>query len=265
MSKAVEKKIDSKGLIETARKHFGQMQKSWFYFAQSISLIKETESFKSSDATFKEFCAREYPTVSFATIGKFIAIVESWGEAIESRMKKDSDYRLPAYESFYQLVTVEDKVPKEELSKLRKSVLDSKTSYATLREKLKIYLRTYRKKVSEEVEKSVDELERQLVRDIREDVDDVAEFDDLDGEEDDFLDRAVEDAEEKADKLDSATASTSPITSRIGFIRDELPEITKKLKTKKLKVTDAIVGLAKDLEDLVEVVDKFLAVVEDRS
>ena len=241
-------KPEAEVLVEEARRHFGQMQRSWFGFAKAVARIKETESFKLTSETFKEFCDKEFPTVNFATIVKFISVTESWGEAIDSRLKKDPHYVLPAYESFYSLTTVESKVSKEELSKLRKAVLDSKLSYHGLREKIKELAGDYRKKIREEVDSATDKIEQELLDDLREE--------DLDLSEE-IVDEIDEDEGE-----DATQDSVLSCISRVEYLKENLPELRKQVKKSK-SVSDEVSELAKELEALGEVVKGFLKIVKE--
>jgi len=251
--------VDADHLVSAARVHFGQMQKSWFYFAKSISLIKSTGGFLKFDPTFREFCEREYATVNYSTILKFIAIVDSWGTAIESRLKKDENYILPAYESFYQLTTVQGRVPEAELSRLRKEVLDSRLGYHSLRERLKEHLVAHRKKVSAEVESSTEDIEKELIADLEEEDGFVG---DDSGELEDRL--FVPPDEEEVDDEEEEENPVSVFTSRVSYLKDNLPVFQKELKKSKT-LTDSTVELAKDLESLAETINEFLNTVEDLS
>jgi hypothetical protein len=138
-----------------ARRAYGEMQKTWYMFAKVITNIRRTESFremvsdhsKDNFNTFQEFCEEEFSSISFSTIMKFTKIVDRWEKILDARLSKDPHAALPAYESCYQLATVEEKLSKEDFQKLRKGIVEGKFGYHSLRERLKEILETAREKV----------------------------------------------------------------------------------------------------------------------
>lgn len=249
---AEKKPSEAMGLIEQARRHFGQMQNSWWQFAKSIHAIKDKEAFKEAGyENFKFFCQGEYPTMNYVTIVKFMAIVESMQEAIESRMK-DETYRLPSYEACYTIISVKDPViPKEEISKLRKAVLDSKLSYLAIREKLKELMKKKVKDYREKMDTTVQELEKELT-------DDLTREEDMPSEDELFeeFESMEEEAEESADD-----SSLVLIRSKVEFLIDNLPEVQASLTA----VDEDIVELAEMLEKLNSLINNFLDKVEEKS
>jgi hypothetical protein len=248
---AEKKPTEAMSLIEQARMHFGQMQNSWWQFAKSIHAIKDKEAFKEAGyENFKFFCQGEYPTMNYVTIVKFMAIVESMQEAIESRLKDDK-YRLPSYEACYTIVSVKDPViPKEEISKLRKAVLDSKLSYMAIREKLKELMKKKVKDYREKMDTTVQELEKELTDDLTRD--------EMSSEEE--LLEEFETMEEEVDDSDG-DGSVAVLLSKVEFLIDNLPEVQASMT----RVDDEIVDLATALEKLNGLINNFLDKVEEKS
>ena len=206
--------LDGTEVLEKARDLFSQMQKSWWEFAKLIHAIKESETYQAKGFdTFKEFCEEDYPEMHYKTILKFCSIVENWGKSIDSKIAKNEEYALPAYEACYAVISLkEDDLPKEDISKLKRDVLEKRLSYHRLREKMKELLELKRKETKEFIAKSKDdisklegELESQIGDDEEEEgfvtVDDSSDnmFDEFDDEE--LEDLAPEDFESDSDSL----------------------------------------------------------------
>ncbi|HKZ00051.1 MAG TPA: hypothetical protein VJ112_02680 [Rhabdochlamydiaceae bacterium] len=242
----LNKTTEAKVLFQIARDHFGNMQRSWYFFAKSIYLIKKNKSFEGEFESFKEFCEKEYPSIDLKILYKFVSIVEGWADVIEARLEKDIEYRLPAYESFYQLSVHRKKLPKEELSRLKKAVLDSKLGYLALRAKLKEYLEKHRKKIKKEVESDgAADVESEFLKDIKTDIDD----------EDPELDDDTE--------VIVSTKSISEATDRVEWLKNILPELKNQVDATN-DVPDEVVEFAKELESLSELIEDFLKTVEDK-
>jgi hypothetical protein len=150
----------------------------------------------------------------YKTILKFCSIVENWGKSIESKIEKDTEYALPAYEACYAVISLkEDALPKEELARLKRDVLEKKLSYHRLREKMKELLEMKRKETKDFIKKSkedISHLEKELEDQIGDQDDDDEVFSNsgdedediyTDFEADDFEDLAPADFEKDADKL----------------------------------------------------------------
>jgi hypothetical protein len=253
----------AENLIATAQECFGQMQRSWWGFAKSLHYIKTTRYmdgkiekfvYEKVAENFKDFCEKEYPSLSYQTIFKLVSVVEKMGESIEARIKKDDDYQPPSYDACYQLTTLkEDKVPKEEFSKLKKMVLDNKMSFQKLRDELKGFLRSYRTRVSHEVDREA--LEEEVLEDIG---DELEEYKDDESEPilDEFHDEP--DSEEEEDETPSLkSANIIRCANAARTLIDNLPEIK--------KVTGEVVALAEIIDNLSGIVDDFLTHVEEEN
>jgi len=234
---------DGDSLRENARKFYGQMQTSWYYFAKTLGEIKENyKELSFEEKTFKEFCATEYPSFSYGTIVKMVYIMEAWGTEIEAKLTKDPDYKLPAYESCYTLITAEDKITKPDYSKLRKSVITGKLSYHSLRQKLKDMLDTVKKSAVSEVEANVDELEKELTEDLEE---------------------TVEEFDTDSDSESVVKSLCTGITARIEWLSENIPFLTQTIENNPDAVGEEVIELAQELEQFSEKLNGFLTKVEE--
>lgn len=184
MSKVVVK--DDAKILERVKESFQKMQKSWWEFAKLIYEVRETESYKLGGyETFKEYCEEELPSTNFKSIMKFVTVVEIMGKSIEAKLEKDKSYALPAYEACYTLSAMrEGAMSKEDMSRLKRDVLERKLSYHKLRDRIKELLTTKKKELKRDIKKSEDEI-MALTKKLEEDIGDVdVEIDDdIDGEE----------------------------------------------------------------------------------
>jgi hypothetical protein len=256
--KKKEVAIDPKDLRESAKKYYVEMQKSWFLFAKTIKAIRDTDTYKAFEfTTFKDFCVREYPSMHYSTIVKTIRVVEELGGVLEGKLKENPDYQLPAYESCYQLITVEDKIPKPDFVKLRKDIIEGKLSYSTLRDRLKEIISKFFKEEKEKIGTAVDDIEEELVKDIESDSDDIVvnAFEEIKDERDSGESVSLE---EESDRviLDSVRA-------KVESLSEALIEMTKDLSSS--DVTDAHVEIGEGLEELVKVINIFLKKLEEVS
>jgi hypothetical protein len=267
----IAKKDDTGALLlHEAKINYTQMQRSWYLFAKSIWLIKTQMTsdgryaFQAVAETFKEFCEKEYPSLDYPMMVKFVAIVDYWGDVIEGRIKKDETYQLPSYETCYKFSTVSKKIgSKEEISRIKKAILDNKITHNELRESFKDLIRSYRKtsEVSEE------DIEKELTRDLAKDDLGEPEFDFGD---DDDLEREVmaepdeeedEDVDVDEDHAKAKNGSVISLLARVDYLRDNLPALMSEMD----EVTGEIVDLATSVESLIEVANSFLKKVEDLS
>ena len=262
MKKEVVVKPDK--LIEKARDAYGSMQRSWWEFAKVVSEIKESEAFIAMGYhNFKEFCEKEYSSLSYSVIHKFTMIVERWFDAIEGRISKDSDYQLPSYESCYIVGAIkEDAAPKEELSKLRKAILDNKITQQALRDRLKELIV---KKRHEAIDPIVTEdYEKALAEDLSEDEELQRQMDEMEDSDSDadFLDEPEEDGDEdfEIEEEDDSKSPVSGLRNRVSYLTDNLPVFQASLK--KGKISDETLELAEDLQRLEKLVGKFLDKME---
>lgn len=259
-------------LVGEARAQFLNMQNSWWQFAKIIHKIRKTEAFKHVADTFKDYAAREFPSMSYETLTKFCHIVESFEDVIDHRLEKNPDYNLPAYESCYRLTTLkEEVVPKEEISKLKKSVLDGKMTYASLKERIKEIMSRVRESAHKDVEDRADRVEEQLLKDLRDDGEFYKEEEEEWEEEGGVgvkADVEVEELDEDDDEIGSVTNKNlrtviSALNVRTMFLKDNLPQLTAGLG--KVKITEELVEFANELVELTELVETFANKLEELS
>lgn len=187
--KATSTEVAEEKVLTQARELFSQMQKSWWEFAKLIYAIREGETFKAKGFdTFKEYCESDFPEMHYKTILKFCSIVENWGKSIESKIEKDTEYALPAYEACYAVISLkEDALPKEELARLKRDVLEKKLSYHKLRDKMKELLEMKRKETKDFIRKSKEDISH-LEKELEDQIGDT--------EEDEIFTNASEDEDE---------------------------------------------------------------------
>jgi hypothetical protein len=252
-------------LVENARDQFLNMQNSWWSFAKIIFQIKETEAFRAVAETFKDYCGKEFPSMSYETLTKFCHIVENFQDTIDHRIEKDPDYSLPAYESCYRLTTLkEEVVPKEEISKLKKSVLDGKMTYASLKDRIKEVMSKAKDRAIKEVETRAEKVEEQLLKDLGDE-----DFYDEDVEEfDESSDDNIPPNDSDDDDLENVTvrglkSALTNLNGKMSFIKDNLPHITSHLH--KMNITDETIDIAENFEDTVMIIEQFLEKLEEVS
>jgi len=261
----VVKDKESKKALEAGRDSFRKMQESWFYFGKAVHAIYQGEHFRAidEDLSFREYCEQEYKSISYSNIMKMVNIVEDYGELIESRMKKDSAYKIPAYDDCYYVVMANNRedLPKEEVSKLKKDILDGKLYFLKLREKFKELISAHSKKTREEVVASAAELEKRLVKDIEgEDLDAFDEEDfTSDDDEDETESEELEDIDEDEDAdLKSAIAATQ---ARVDYLNDNLRDLLKRVEAE--GASDEAAELCERMDKLYGNIDKFLVKYEE--
>jgi hypothetical protein len=261
-----DKELDK--LVENAREQFLNMQNSWWSFAKIIYQIKETEAFRAVADTFKDYCGKEFPSMSYETLTKFCHIVENFQDVIDHRIEKDPDYSLPAYESCYRLTTLKPEVvPKEEISKLKKSVLDGKMTYASLKDRIKEVMSRVKDKAHRDVEIRADRVEEQLLKDLSDEgfYDDETE----DFEESDDVALPSSDSDDDLEMEEASVSNRNVksvltnINAKMLFIKDNLPQVTAHLD--RVRITDDIVEIAENLEESMTAIEEFLEKLEEVS
>jgi len=132
-------KIDPKELRARTRVTYSNFRRSWVEYAKAVAEMKRSEAWSDLGyESFKQFCTTEFTDLAFSTITKLVAVVEdNWASALEAKLKKDPNAILPSYETCYQLTAAQEKLPKAEVPKLRKAVLDGVFKQTALREKVK--------------------------------------------------------------------------------------------------------------------------------
>lgn len=250
-------------VLSEVRENYGFMQRSWFIFAKSIHAVYLSKIYEEAKYdSFREYVEKEFPSICYQNVMKLIGVVDVWGDILETKLKKDGDYLLPSYESCSMVISAEKKktIPREEISKIKKAVLDNKMSNNDLRETLKSHLSKDDDKRSRTIDvDTMEEVENQLTQDLRRS----GEFDDeiVEADFDEVEDFEVEeDEEEEGDFEDSSTDTEKALMSRVEYLLDNLPAQTKTLKK---TISDGTVHLAENLEKLMEVIDIYLERVQE--
>lgn len=251
---------DAMKIIDEARNGFVSMQRSWFVFAQAVHSIDALgqRAYEQVGAnSFKEYAEKEFPTLNYKTLRKYVSIVEAWGDSIGSRFKKDTDYRLPAYETCYALIAKAEDIPKEEFTKLKNLVLSNKMTWDSIRETLKDHATLKPSRTAVDLE----DIEKGLLADIDKDGDlgeeEFEDFDFVEAEDYDPEDEVEEDLDEGKLEAESIVS----LKARINYLIDNIPPQMEALKT----VTDETTALAEILDTLYHIVDEYLKKVEELS
>lgn len=262
-------KTSEDGLLELAKNHFSRMQRVWWDFAKVIHKIRETEAYKSKYETFKEYCETEYPSTNYKVILKFCAIAESLGTVIESKLEKDKDYALPAYEACYALTTLNpEAVPKEEIARIKRDVLERKLSWHRLRDRVKELIESKRKETKDFVKKSeaeIEELQHKLEQEI-----------DLSDEDEAIYDEAVDegiveelDADEPLDDLVSEDFENK-LSESLGKIEKTAKDLTDQIEVaipliEESEYSKTMEKFAIKLDKTYVTMDKLLTIIQEKN
>lgn len=267
MAKPAVKKEEEKELtkedkmIDEARLYFKELQQSWFRFAKIIWEVRTLAAYKDNHDSFKDYCNAEFPSMEYTTLLKYCLVAENFAAAIEDKIKKDDSYVLPSYHSFYLVAGLkEDTLKKEEISKIRKMVLDAKIGYHSLREKLKemVAMRVSKTVVA----MPIDDIERSLEKDIARDVSGLSDEDIEYMGEEDLYDGPEEEIED--DEEESSGATIQGVQTKVNYLIDNLPDFENELSKKFCAQSDAV-GLAESMNKLHKIMDKFLTKFEKLS
>lgn len=248
-------------MIDEARLYFKELQQSWFRFAKIIWEVRTLAAYKDNHDSFKDYCNAEFPSMEYTTLLKYCLVAENFAAAIEDKIKKDDSYVLPSYHSFYLVAGLkEDTLKKEEISKIRKMVLDAKIGYHSLREKLKemVAMRVSKTVVA----MPIDDIERSLEKDIARDVSGLSDEDIEYMGEEDLYDGPEEEIED--DEEESSGATIQGVQTKVNYLIDNLPDFENELSKKFCAQSDAV-GLAESMNKLHKIMDKFLTKFEKLS
>ena len=208
-------------LLSSAKEHYSSLQRSWFDFAKTIHAIHAGKDLLTDAGydSFKQYVEREFPQVPYVTIVKFVKIVDSWGKSIDSKIEKDPEFILPAYDSCYRVIVAEKKpdIPKEEISWLKKKVLGGEISFLSLYDKLKELSGTASDLKEDDADKDFKAAEA-MVEDEDVDGDDVADS------EDEAELPPITHSEPDPDPADFDAAISAAMV-RVGWLNDNLPEL----------------------------------------
>lgn len=132
-------KKTSVDLMQEAKTNYRQMQRGWWFFAKSIYDIKKSKAYEASGyENFKQYCEKEYPGVAYTTMFKYASIVKDWQKTIDLKLSKNPNFSLPAYETCYSVSALSsDKVPEEEINKLKRQVIEARIPFAEVRKRIK--------------------------------------------------------------------------------------------------------------------------------
>jgi hypothetical protein len=260
--------IELAELVGAARTQFLNMQNSWWQFAKIIHRIKKTEAFKHVADTFKDYASKDFPSMSYETLTKFCHIVENFEEVIDHRLEKNPDYNLPAYESCYRLTTLkEEVVPKEEIAKLKKNVLDGKMTYASLKDRIKEVMARVRDNNGRDVEDRADRVDQELLKDLKDESfyeDDEEEMELVVDDKEEVEIEEIDDEEEiSAVSNKNLRTVIAAMNVRTAYLKDNLPLITAGLN--KIKITEELVEFANELVELTELIEPFATKLEELS
>lgn len=228
-----------------AKVAYRNFQGSWFQFAKKISEISKTDAWVDvRHESFKAYCLEEFPDMSFGVISKFITVIDSWGATLEARVLKSPNEPLPSYDACYDVAIVEDKIPKEELPKLRKSVLDRTITRAEVRERLRDLRKPHNipAKTDRKLDKELAKSEAQAKK-------------------------ALEDEAANLELVGDARseAQAEQLLSRLKLVFDQLPGFTKGLKEASPKVIELAEFLRDNNDKYNEAVESLMTRVEQIS
>jgi len=234
-------------LRDQARSYFGQMQRSWFFFAKVMIEIRDTKDFKNyGKKSFREFCMDEYPSMEYSNVIKAISVVENWGKELDARLEEEPEYRLPAYGSCYALIREKENIPAKDFEKLRKNVFEGKLGYHKLRDHLKQIIEEKKGKADK---KSEEEIEAELIEDIK------GEIEHIDDEFD------IE--EEVKSELQEFRILTKNIQSSVEFLTKKVPTLSQMIAANRDLLTDDAISLAEGMDALMIKMDDFLKKLEE--
>jgi hypothetical protein len=139
--KAVAMKKGDTSLLGETREAYRNFQFSWFQFAKKVKVVQDTDEWeKAGYENFKEYCLDEFPDVAYTTILKFIKVADSMGQALDQRLIKSPADGLPAFTTCYDFLTHQDRIPKDEVPKIRKAIIEGKLTRHEMMEKVEPFI-----------------------------------------------------------------------------------------------------------------------------
>jgi hypothetical protein len=241
--------------LETARGLYMDMQRDWYKFAQQMKNIRDLHDHDVLGVeSFQKLCEREFPSMSYSLISKFIQIAEKLGDQIDKRLES-AEYRIPTYETAYQLTTIQTKVSDEDYKKLSKQILDDKLSVRDFRERIKALITTakkdLRRKIDDETDQFMEKTQKELDAELRSGLADdeeayIVDHEDFEPEED------GEDSDSEVEDEDDSNENTIVgLNSRIEYLIDNLPDFVEHT-TKLDGATKALIKKLKKLGSIIE-------------
>lgn len=237
----VEATDETEEVVNRCREYYTSVQKTWYMFAKSLKEIRDKEIFRTCGSlNLKDFCGKEFPSINYGTIIKTIKVVERFGDMIDARLSEDPKYTLPAYESCYQLINAEGRIPAKKHKDLVKKIFDGKVSFYRFREEMKkiIQVENEREDVNEEV------LEEELYREI------TIEDEDLD-------------VDSEASEKEISTI-VGQIQAKVDFVQENIPLLTQYLESNPDLISDEAIELAQSIDTMREKLDSFLDLMEEK-
>lgn len=246
--------------LRLAQDYYSQMQRNWFQFAKEIKEIRDNHYYEALRCeSFQKLCEREFPSVHFTTIVKFIHIVEALGEQLEKKME-NPEYQLPAYDTCYRLTTAESRLKKEDFTKLKKGILENKFTVRAFREQLAELLQTAKKELRTATDEEVTKFQRDLDSELKsdrhwdEDEEQLADDEDFDPSEEEDID---EDAEVRG--VSAKESTVIALSARMDYLIENLPEYIEQIET----IDSGTKSLLKKMKKLVAVTEDAIQTIEE--
>ena len=221
-------------IINKCREYYTNVQKTWYMFAKSLKEVRDKDIYKAHGSlNLKEFCSKEFPSINYGTIIKTIKVVERFGDLIDAKLNDNPSYTLPAYESCYQLINAENKIPDRKHKDLVNKIFNGDVSFYRFREEMKKIVHVEQQKAREMAGVTDDSLEEELLSDIG-----TTEYGDIE-----------EDVTEISRDKD-ITRMVDQMSVKIDFLRDNFPMLVDFINKDPDVVTDDTVDFARGADDL---------------
>jgi hypothetical protein len=253
-SKEIKEVQVARKRLEVARDLYRDMQRDWYKFAQQMKNIRDLLDHDHLGVeSFQRLCEREFPSMSYSLISKFIQIAEKLGDQIDKRLEAP-EYRIPTYETAYQLTTIQTKVSEDEYRKLSKQILDDKLSVRDFRERIKMLItsakKDLRRKIDDETDRFMEKTQKELDAELRGGLADdeeayIVDAEDFEPDEDEDIDEDVDDEEEDNEN------TIVGLNSRVEYLIENLPEFVEHT-TKLDGQTKALIKKLKKLSSIIE-------------
>jgi len=234
-------------IINKCREYYTNVQKTWYMFAKSLREIRDKDIYKAHGSlNLKEFCSKEFPSINYGTIIKTIKVVEKFGHLIDEKLSDNPSYTLPAYESCYQLINAESKIPDRKHKDLVKKIFNGEVSFYRFREEMKRIVQVESQKARDKAGVTDDSLEEELLSDIGTET---------------YID-ADDDFTEEVSKDKDISRIVDQMSVKIDFLRDNFPMLVEFINKDPDVVTDDTVDFAKGADDLRIKITDFVDVME---
>lgn len=256
-TKEIKEVQAAKKRLDVVQALYRDMQRDWYKFAKSMKHIRDVHDHDILGVeSFQKLCEREFPSMSYSLISKFIQIAEKLGDQIDKRIEAP-DYRIPTYETCYQLTTIQPKVKEEEFKRLSKLILDDKLSVRDFRERIKALIsdakKDLRRKIDDETDQFMEKTQKELDAELRNGNMDEEEAYMVDAEDFDPEEEEDEIEDEDVDEDDASENTLIGLNSRADYLMENLPEFVEQITSldgptkaflKKLKKLGSIIDEA---------------------